>query len=378
MERKVRFINYPEHFRAIKPEILRIVEETLDAGDLILRHQTDDFERRLADFCGTKHAIGVSNCTDALFLSYRAAGIGAGDEVITTPHTFVATVASIVHTGATPVLVDLDDENHLDPDAIEAAITPRTKAIVPVSLNGRVCQLDRIVEIANRHNLVVVEDSAQGLGAMLDGKMAGSWGIAGTFSFYPAKTLGAFGDAGAVITNDDGFAERIRTLRNHGRTSDGDIAEWSYNCRIDNLHAAMLDFKLQRLPAAIERRRELAQVYDERLKTVDGLCLPASPSEEGNRFDTFQNYEIWAPNRAGLADRLRAKGVEFLLPWGGRGVHQFQRLGLTHFNLPRADKFFAGALLLPMYAELKNDEAAYVADVVAEFYAQSSSSSCAA
>ena len=225
----------------------------------------------------------------------------------------------------------------------------------------------------------MIEDSAQGLGATLDGKMAGSWGLAGTFSFYPAKTLGAFGDAGAVITDDDDFAARIRHLRNHGRTPDGEIAEWSFNCRIDNLHAAMLDYKLQQLPRWIERRREIASVYDERLAGVEGLQAPRAPNgcrRAVRRVPELRDRRLriatpWSP-------RLRERGVEILLPWGGKGVHQFKRLGLDHFDLPRADAFFAGALLLPMYPELLDEEAAYVADVVREFCEQPTAASHAA
>ncbi|MEO1999464.1 MAG: aminotransferase class I/II-fold pyridoxal phosphate-dependent enzyme, partial [Planctomycetaceae bacterium] len=211
---RVKFIDYPLQYSNLQSEIQQLTHQVLSAGDLILRQQTTDFESHLAAFCGTRYAIGVSNCTDALFLSFKAAGLGPGDEVITVGHTFVATVASIVHTGATPILVDIQDDHNIDPACVEAAITPRTRALVPVSLNGRTAQLDVLADIAQRHELLMIEDSAQGLGATLQGKMAGSWGLAGCFSFYPAKLLGTFGDAGAIITDDAELADRLRLLRN--------------------------------------------------------------------------------------------------------------------------------------------------------------------
>lgn len=364
---KVKFINYPLHFQSMEAEVMETVHSVLSAGDLILREQTEQFEAELAKFCGTKYAIGVSNCTDALHLCYVAAGIGPGDEVITVSHTFVATVAGIVHAGATPVLVDIGDDHNIDPDKIEAAITPRTKAIVPVSLNGRACDLPRIRQIAKKHGLLVIEDSAQALGGTIDGQSAGSWGLAGCFSFYPAKLLGAFGDAGAVITDDPDFAEQIRLLRNHGRTPEG-VARWSFNCRIDNLHAAILSLKLARLPAWLERRRELAAIYHEELADCPQLHLPPGPAEGENRWDVFQNYEVEAEDRDGLIVHLRESGVEILLPWGGQGVHQFEKLGLSHFDLPRTEKLFRRALLLPMYPELKDEEVRYVCEAVRSFY----------
>jgi len=365
---RVKYIDYPLQYRNLQSEIQQVTHQVLSAGDLILRQQTADFEARLAEFCGTRYAVGVSNCTDALFLSYKAAGLGPGDEVITVGHTFVATVASIVHTGATPVLVDVQDDHNIDPDAVEAAITANTRALVPVSLNGRTAQLDVLAEIAERHGLMMIEDSAQGLGATLDGKAAGSWGLAGCFSFYPAKLLGTFGDAGAIVTDDRALADRLRLLRNHGRTPDGDIACWSYNCRIDNLHAAWLDLKLQKLPEQLERRRQIARTYFEELQDVEHIQLPPGPDADSTRYDVFQNFEIEADQVDQLIQHLTQQGVETLRPWGGRGVHQFANLGLQHHHLPRTDQVFARSVMLPMYPELTDTEVRYVANAVRIFY----------
>lgn len=368
MSSRIKFVDYPLHFRTMESEIMKAIHAVLSGGDLILRHQTQDFEAHLAAFCGTKHAIGVSNCTDALHLAYRAAGIGPGDEVITVSHTFVATVETIVHTGATPVLVDVGVDHNMDPDWIEAAITPRTKAIVPVSLNGRACDLPRIRQIADEHGLLVIEDSAQALGAVVGGKKAGAWGLAGCFSFYPAKLLGAFGDAGAVVTDDDEFAEEIRLLRNHGRTAANEVVCWAFNCRIDNLQAAILDLKLKRLSGWLERRRWIAALYHAGLSDLAELRLPPSPEGDTGRYDVFQNYELEAEDRDGLAAHLRGQGVEVMLPWGGKGVHQFPALGLGHFQLPRTEELMRKALLLPMFPELEDREVRRVVEVVRSFY----------
>lgn len=369
MNWKVKYINYPLHFRNMEAEVMDTVREVLSRGDLILRKQTDDFEANLAAFCGTRYAIGVGNCTEALYLAYRAAGIGPGDEVITVAHTFVATVSMMVKVGATPVLVDIGDDHNIAPDAIEAAITPRTKAIVPVSLNGRCCDLPRIKRIAEKHRLVIVEDSAQALGASVDGKPAGTWGAAGCFSFYPAKLLGAFGDAGAVITDDPALADRVRLTRNHGRRpSDGEIVEWSFNCRIDNLHAAILDLKLKKLPGWLERRREIARLYAAELADCGGVVLPPAPDSDPRFHDVYQNYELEADNRDALVSHLKAKGIETMLPWSGKAVHQFAALGLPKFDLPRTDRLFRRVLMLPMFAELTDEEVRYVTDCVRRFY----------
>ena len=366
MNRLVRYVNYPLQFANMEREILDVIRETLAGGDLILRKQTESFEANLAAFCGVKHAVGLSNCTDALHLALLASGIGAGDEVITSSHTFVATVAAIVHAGATPVLVEIGADHNIDPDAIRAAITPRTRAIIAVSLNGRCCDLPRIKAIADRHDLILIEDSAQALGASIGGRKAGSWGLAGCFSFYPAKLLGAFGDAGAMVTDDAELADKVRLLRNHGRMPDGQIGRWSFNCRIDNLQAALLDLKLRHLPVWLERRREIASIYQRELSGVPMLVLP--PLDGADRHDVFQNYAVEAPDRDGLFAHLKAGGVETLLPWGGKAVHEFADLDLGRFSLPRTEAIMRSSLMLPMYPELEDDEVRYVARGVRSYY----------
>jgi dTDP-4-amino-4,6-dideoxygalactose transaminase len=369
MDYKVRFIDYPMHFGRMEAEVMETVRSTLSGGDLILRRQLREFEEQFAAFVGARYAVGVSNCTDGMHLALVAMGVGSGDEVVTVSHTFVATAAAIHHAGAAPVLVDIGSDHTMDVDAAGRAVTPRTRAILPVHLNGRLCDMGPLMSLAERRGITVLEDAAQALGASYDGVRAGTFGAVGCFSFYPAKLLGAFGDAGAVVTNDPRLAERIRRLRDHGRTPDGDIAEWSFNCRMDNLHAAILTLKLRYVPEWIERRRAIARLYHAGLSGIPQLRLPPPPEDDGLYFDIYQNYEIEGEDRDRLVARLRSDGVEIMIPWGGRGVHQFRALGLTDYRLPRTEEMFRRALLLPMYAELSDEHAAYVVGVIRDFYA---------
>jgi dTDP-4-amino-4,6-dideoxygalactose transaminase len=368
MNWKVRFVDYPAQFEKMEDEIMGTLRTVLSKGDLILRQQVQDFEANLADFVGTRYAVGTSNCTDALHLTLRAAGVGPGDEVITVSHTFIATVAAIHHAGATPVLVDTGDDHNMDVDLIEQALSPRTKIILPVHLNGRLCDMDRLMRLSEKHGLIVIEDSAQALGASINGRRGGSFGLAGCFSFYPAKLLGAFGDAGAVVTNNKEIADRVRLLRDHGRMPNGDIAGWSFNCRIDNIQAALLDLKLKKLPQWITRRRELAALYHRELGGLGQLRLPPAQTDDGPYYDVFQNYEIEANERGRLVTYLRDCGVEILIPWGGRGVHQFKALGLSKFQLPRTEQLFQRVLLLPLHCELSEDQVRYVCHCIKTFY----------
>ncbi|MBI4652505.1 DegT/DnrJ/EryC1/StrS family aminotransferase [Candidatus Desantisbacteria bacterium] len=206
------------------------------------------------------------------------------------------------------------------------------------------------------------------MGAKYKQKFAGTFGLAGCLSFYPTKSLGAFGDAGAVITNNKEFAEKIRAIRNHGRSSGTDISFWGLNCRMDTLNAAILDFKLTKLPEWIKRRREIAKIYNDRLIGLKELKLPLSPEVKSDYYNVFQNYELEAEKRNELVDFLNINGIEVMLPWGGKGVHQITALGQNKFILPRTDDFFKKVLILPIYPELDNKQVKYIADMIKKFY----------
>ena len=366
MDLSVRFWEPGKEFLRIEEEAMDTMRTVLRAGDLIMRQQMLDFEQHLAEFVGTSDAVGVSNCTDGLRLLLEAVGIGPGDEVITVSHTFMATMAVIHHVGATPVLVDVTDDYNMDVDLIERAITKKTKAIMPVYLNGRLVRMDRLMEIAEAHNLMVLEDTAQALGGSYMGVRGGAWGVAGAFSFYPAKLLGAYGDAGAVVTSDPDLATRLRELRDHGRVSKTGFSGWGWNCRLDNLQAAILDLKLKKIPEWIEQRRRLAGIYDEALTGVEGVKRPPGPNG-GPFFDIYQNYVIQAERRDQLQEHLAGRGIETLVSPGPVPNHK-QPVGLDHFDLPKTEDLCAHVLSLPLNNELDEDQVLEVAGAVKDFY----------
>ncbi len=367
MSYKVPFVNYPEHYRRIWREVTQTVEEALSRGDLILRQQLRQFEDNIAAFVGTKYAVGLNSGTDALYLSLLAADIGKGDEVITVAHTFVATVAVIVQCGATPILIDVDEDFNMNVDQLEAAISPRTRAIMPVHLNGRLCDMDRIMKIARKHNLLVLEDAAQALGATLDGRMAGAFGLTGCFSFYPAKILGCAGDGGMLVTSDKNVAEKVQLLRDHGVKRDtGEILFYGVNSRLDNIQAAMLDVKLKYLPKWIERRRELASLYEKGLAGIAQVKTPPPP-QAGRYFDVFTNYVIRSQRRDELVAHLRESGVEVLISWP-IPMHHNPGLKLTGFRLPETERVSKDVVSLPLIPEMDNDQVKYVAECIRGFH----------
>ena len=365
---KVPFVNYPEHYRRIWDEVIKAITEVLSKGDLILRDQLRQFEESIASFVGVKYAVGVNSGTDALFLSLKAAGVGPGDEVITVAHTFVATVTTIVHCGAKPILVDIGEDMNMNVNQVEKAITPKTKAIIPVHLNGRMCDMEKLMEIANEHDLLVFEDAAQALGATFDGKKAGASGLTGCFSFYPAKMLGAAGDGGIAVTDNEEIAEKIRLLRDHGyQRSTGEMLCYGYNSRLDNLQAAILDMKLRHLPEWIKRRRELANLYHQGLSDLSELKLPPQPDSNDRFFDVYQNYVIRAKEQDKLVAHLRESGVEILVSWA-KPMHHHDALGLKHFHLPKTEQISNEVLSLPMYPELSDEQIKFVIESVRDFY----------
>ena len=365
---KVPFVNYPEHYRRIWDEVMEAIVGALSNGDLILRDQLRQFEENIASFVGVKYAVGLNSGTDALLLSLKAAGVGPGDEVITVAHTFVATVSVIVQCGAKPILVDIGEDMNMDVNQVENAITPRTKAIIPVYLNGRMCKMEKLMEIANGHNLLIIEDAAQALGATFDGKKAGSLGLTGCFSFYPAKMLGAAGDGGAVVTNDEEIAEKIRLLRDHGcQRSTGEMLCYGYNSRLDNLQAAILNVKLKHLPEWIEKRREIASLYHEGLSDLQELKLPPPPHSNDRFFDVYQNYVIQAKERDRLVAHLRESGIEILVSWP-KPMHHHEALGLKRFHLPKTEQISNEVLSLPIYPELNDEQVEFVVEDVRKFF----------
>lgn len=369
MAYRVPFVGYRQQYQNIGRECEAAIADILSRGEFILRNEVREFENRMAAFLGVKHAVGLNSGTDALYLAVRAAGVGPGDEVITVSHTFLATVGAIVYAGATPVLVEIRDDFNMDPDALEAAITPRTKAIMPVHLNGRVCEMDRIMAIADRHGLIVIEDAAQALGATYRGVKAGAFGLAGCFSFYPAKILGTAGDGGLLCTNDDAFAAKIRAMRDNGRTPEGGQEGFGFNSRLDNLHAAILLVKLKYLPEWIERRRALAAAYHQRLQHLPDLRLPPAPTVQGPYYDVFQNYVVRSPYKEACVAYLREQGIEILINCG-TPIHLYPSCGLTGIRLPRTERIVAESFSLPLYPELSDDALDTVVEVLTDFVEQ--------
>jgi dTDP-4-amino-4,6-dideoxygalactose transaminase len=365
--RTVPFFNYSKAFADREDEYVAVFRDVLRRGAFILQRDLVQFEEHLAGYLGVKHAIGLANCTDALVIGLRAAGIGPGDEVIFPSHTMVASPSAIVTVGATPVPVDCGPDHLIDPASVAAAVTNKTKAIMPVQLNGRTADMDAIQQVADAHSLKIVEDSAQGLGSKFNGKPAGTFGVAGTFSFYPAKILGCMGDGGALTTDDDEVARYARLYRDHGREEDGEVVLWAGNSRLDNLQAAILDLQFKDYGHIVDRRRALAGIHQERLGDVGELVLPPAPDADPRHFDTYQNFEIEAQRRDELKAFLKENGIGTLVQWGGKAVHQFAKLGLNR-TLPNTERLFKRCLMLPMNLTLADDDVHYVCDRVREFY----------
>ena len=363
----IPFFNYPALFKQHEKEFISIFQDVGRRGAYIMQRDLEEFEKKLTAYLGVKHAIGTADGTMALIMGLIASGVEAGDDVIVPSHTFVASAAAIHHAGATPVLVECAKDHLIDPDVIEAAVTDKTTAIMPVQLNGRVAEMDKIIAIADLHGLKIIEDSCQALGAKYKGRFAGTFGEAGTFSFFPAKTLGCFGDGGAMITDNDDIAQKAKEIRDHGRGKSGKVERWGFNARLDNLQAAILSFKIDKYDHDIARRREIAALYHDRLGALDQLLLPPGPDENSDHFDVYQNYEIEAENRDGLREHLQDNGVGTILQWGGHTIHQFDALNLND-DLPFTEEMTKKFMLLPLHTALSDTEVEYVCKHIRSFY----------
>jgi len=363
----IPYVNLPAQADEQMPELAAIFERVVRRGSFVgAGAELERLEARLAEYCGTREAVALNSGTDALLLALKVAGIGPGDEVITPPNSFIASTAVIVHLGARPVFVDVLADQNIDPAAIERAITPKTRAIMPVHLTGRVCRMDAILEIAERHGLLVIEDAAQSIGSMFQGRKSGSFGHFGCFSAHPLKNLNAMGDAGFVTTNESAAAARMRRLRTHGMADRETVDEWGFVSRMDVLQAAILDYRLDKLPDVIAKRRENAALY-QRLIKHEKVFVPPCRQDE---FNTFHTFVIQVERRDDLQGHLRAIGIKTAIHYPVP-IHlqpAAAGLGYRKGDFPAAERQAERILTLPVnqYMSVKDVEA--VAGEVLAFY----------
>lgn len=350
----------------IKDEVLARIGRVIDKSNYILGEEVAEFETQFAAYCGVEHCIGVANGTDAIHLALRALEIGPGDEVITAANSFAATALAIAYSGATPVLVDVcEDDFNIDPEMVEQAITDRTKAIIPVHLYGQPARMQEILQLADRYNLKVIEDSAQGHGGELDGTRCGAFGDIGCFSFYPGKNLGAFGDAGACVTDDPDLAEKLRLLRNYGQVVKNRHDMLGFNCRLDTVQACVLLTKMNYIEEWTEQRRQVASWYRQELADCD-MLLPIE--KEGARH-VYHLFVVRHPQREQLmtflADRQIYCGIHYPNPLPT--AKPFENCRTLPLDVPICSRLAKEIISLPMYPEMTRTHVSQVAKAIQEF-----------
>jgi len=346
-------------------ELSEATDRVLKSAWYILGNEVASFEKIFSQYCGTNRCVGLNSGLDALILAIRALGIGEGDEVIVPANTYIATVLGITENGATPVFVEPDKFYNLDPNRIEASITPKTKAILPVHLYGQACQMDRIMEIAEKHGLFVIEDCAQSHSSHYNRKMTGSFGDIGCFSFYPTKNLGAFGDAGAIITNNDNFADKVSMLRNYGSKVKYYNEIEGVNSRLDEIQAALLCIKLTHLDELTEERKKIANRYIQGIKN-DAIILPQTVDGADHVYHLFV---IRSKQRDALQNHLKEFGIQTQIhyPVPPHLADCYQHLGYKKGDFPITEQYAAESLSLPLYNGMTDEEINYVIDVLNNF-----------
>jgi dTDP-4-amino-4,6-dideoxygalactose transaminase len=361
----VPFVDLKAQYQTIRDEIHAAVDSVFESTQFILGDAVETFERAFANYLGVKHAIGVASGVDALKIALEAAGVGAGDEVMIPANTFIATALAVSATGAKPVLVDCrEDTYQIDPDLIGSAITPRTKVIMPVHLYGQSADMSAIVEIARSHGLLIIEDAAQAHGTRFMGQPCGKFGLAGCFSFYPGKNLGAYGDGGAIVTNDDEFAQKVSRLRNYGQQQKYVHVEKGTNSRLDTVQAAILNVKLRHLDDWNAARRAHASVYSDSL--ANDLIVPTLDPRSTH---IFHLYVVRTPHRDKLQKHLADLGIQ-------TGIHYpipihlqeaYSDLGFRRGAFPVTETLADEIVSLPMYAELSQQQIEFVVDAISSF-----------
>ncbi len=363
----VKYINLKLQYKTLEKEIMSSISRVLESGNFILGDELKNFELEIAKYCDVQYALGVGNGTDSLRIALKSLGVGKGDEVITVPNSFIATVGSIVEVGARPRFVDVGDDYNINPTLIEDAINEHTKAIMPVHLTGRPADMKIIMQIAHKYNLPVVEDAAQASGAKYHGKKVGSLGNIGSFSFHPLKNLNAYGDGGLLTTNDQELYEQIFRLRNHGLKNRNECSSFGYNSRLDELQAAILNLKLSYLDSWNETCRLIAQKYQKELSDVVEV-----PSDKPYEEPIYHTFIIQTDKRDDLQTYLDKQGIETKIHYPiPIHLHEAARyLGYKEGDFPNAEKQAKRILSLPIYPELTEIEVHEVIDGVKTFFRQ--------
>lgn len=363
----VTFFDITRQNQAVANELSSAIKMVVDSGRYILGENVSLLEKEVAAFVGAKYAVGVSSGTDALHLALRACGIQAGDEVITTPFTFVATVEAIVYCGATPVFVDIEPNSfNLDPAKIEEAISKKCKAIIPVHLYGQACNMTSIMDLASRYKLKVIEDCAQAIGAAFDNRQVGSFGDAGCFSFFPTKNLGCFGDGGLVTTSSATIYEELKVLRGHGSRKTYHYDLIGYNSRLDELQAAIIRIKLPHLTNYLSKRRQNAEFYYKNLTRLKELALP---SELISSYHTYNQFTLRSPVRSGLMDALKTQGIGAMVyyPLCLHLQSAYKWLGYSVGAFPESERAQEEVISLPIFPELTEIELSTVCSAIKEY-----------
>jgi dTDP-4-amino-4,6-dideoxygalactose transaminase len=367
MTLRIPYVDLAQQHKALREEILKAVAGVIDSGQFILGEETERFETEFADLCQAKYAVGVNSGTDALILGLKILGIKPGDEVITAPNSYLASASCIALAGATPKFADVREDLNLDPEAVTRAITPKTRAIIPVHLTGKPAPMKELLAIAQKHRLEVIEDAAQAVGAKLDDKPVGTFGRVGCFSLHPLKNLNACGDGGLLVTNEQSICQRTRLLRAHGQPNRDDCTEFSMVSRLDSVQAAILRVKLRHLDEVTAKRRSHAEHYRHRLK---GCARIRCPEDGAGEFCVYHTFVVQADNRDELRIHLEKSGIGSAIHYPVP-IHLMEvgrRMGHHPGEFPVCERLAKRILSLPIYPELGSDQIDRVADAIIDFY----------
>lgn len=364
---KVPFFDYPKIFNDNKKKYISIFEKICSKGAFIMQADLSEFENKISKFTNIKYCLGVANATDGMQIFLMASNLKKNTDILICSHTMIATASAIKLCGFNPIPIETSEKDLLiDIDDLKKKISKKTSAVIVTQLNGRIANMDKILDICKEKKIKLFEDAAQALGARYKNRHAGSFGEAAVISFYPAKNLGCFGDGGVILTNSKKNYTHMKLIRDHGRGNKNDVTVWGLNSRLDNLQAGILNEKFKTYQSNINRRRQIAKIYHKHLHNIKEIVLPPNLDNKKN-YDVFQNYEIQASNRNALKLYLQKKNIGTLIQWSGKAIHHFNKIGFNQ-KLPNTDKIFRKILLLPINQYISDKQVMYVIKCIKDFY----------